>query len=214
VKRTVYVTAGMLALSLAIVVAAQLRAQTTPANSNQPKAATPTTKVAIMNLTYVVNNYDKFKTFKEEIKQAVDPFQKKDEEYKKSGEKYAKEAQAPTTTAARREEIEAELKKLQRQVEDNKNEAQKAVGKKQEQQLFILYSDVWNVVKRVAEVRGYEMVLHYNDTTEQKEMWSAPNIARKMQAGALMPIYYNPELDISKYVLDNLNSYAKTSTKN
>src|SRR5205823_5099503 len=83
VKRTVYVTAGMLALSLAIVVAAQLRAQTTPANSNQPKAATPTTKVAIMNLTYVVNNYDKFKTFKEEIKQAVDPFQKKDEEYKK-----------------------------------------------------------------------------------------------------------------------------------
>jgi Skp family chaperone for outer membrane proteins len=212
VKRTIYVTAGMLALSLAIVVSAQLRAQTTPATNTQPKVAAPTTKVAIMNLTYVVNNYDKFKTFKEEIKQAVEPFQKKDADHKAAGEKLAKEAALGTTTTARREEIENDLKKLQRQVEDNKNEAQKAVGKKQEQQLFILYSDVWNVVKRVAEVRGYEMVLHYNDTTDQKEMWGAQNIARKMQAGALMPIYHNPALDISKDVLDSLNAYAKSQS--
>lgn len=206
-KRTVYVGAGTLALCFAIAIAAQLRAQGTA----QPKPATPapTTKVAVMNITYVVNNYDKFKTYKEEIKQAVDPFQKKDAEYKAKGEALAKEAQQPTVTPEKREGIEKQLKDLQRQVEDNKVEAQKAVGKRQEQQLYTLYLDVWTVANKVAQARGYDMILTYNDATEQKEAWSAQNIARKMQLGALFPIYYNPALDVSADVLQTLNSMVK-----
>ena len=206
-KRTVYVAAGMLALSLAIVVSAKLKAQGTTATA--PKPAAPTTKVAIMNLTYVVNNYDKFKTFKDEIKAAVDPFQKNDEKLKDQGKRLAEEGAKTGVTPERREQIEAQLKDLQRKIEDNKNEAQKVVGKKQEQQLFILYSDVHTVCKRVAEARGYDMILHFNDATESKEYWSAQNIARKMQAGSLMPIYYNPALDVSNDVLQTLNAYAK-----
>jgi Skp family chaperone for outer membrane proteins len=166
-----------------------------------------------MNLTYVVNNYEKFKTYKEEIKQAVKPFQDTDEKYKSEAKGLADEAGKPTTTPARREEIENKLKDLQRKVEDNKNDAQKVVGKKQEQQLITLYSDVNTVCKRVAEARGYDMILHFNDATDPKEYWSAQNIARKMQAGALMPIYYNPQLDVSNDVLATLNAYAKQNPK-
>jgi Skp family chaperone for outer membrane proteins len=209
------VGAGLLALSMAIAVAAQLRAQTTPANTTttaQPQAqpaarpAAPTTKIAVMNLTYVVNNYEKFKTYKNEIKDAAAPFQANDNKFRKQAEDLAKEAQAPGTTMEKREEIEKKLKDLQRQVEDNKTEAQKAIGKRQELQLYTLYLDVWNVANKVAAARGYDMILHFNDATDQKEFWSAPNIARKMQAGALMPIYYNPALDVSNDVLQTLNS--------
>lgn len=211
-KRTIYVGAGMLALSLAIVVSAQLRAQTTPTNQ-PPRPAAPTTKVALMNLTYVVNNYEKFKGYKEEIKQAVKPFQDNDEKFKAEAKALTDEAAKTGVTNERREQIENKLKDLQRKVEDNKNEAQKVVGKKQEQQLITLYSDVHTVCKRVAEARGYDMILHFNDATEQKEYWSAQNIARKMQAGALMPIYHNPALDVSNDVLATLNAYAKTAPK-
>jgi len=202
------VAAGVLALSLAIVVSAKLGAQTT--QPTQPRPAAPTTKVAIMNLTYVVNNYEKFKTYKEEIKRAVEPFQKKDEELKAKAKSLAEEAGKQGVSAERRDQIENQLKALQRDVEDNKNEAQKVVGKKQEQQLITLYGDVHTVCKRVAEARGYDMILHFNDATDPKEYWSAPNIARKMQAGALMPIYYNLGLDVSNDVLATLNQYAKT----
>jgi Skp family chaperone for outer membrane proteins len=204
--------AGVLALSLAIVASARLRAQQGTTQPPQPRPAAPTTKVAVMNLTYVVNNYDKFKGYKEEIKQAVKPFQEADEKYKTDAKKLADEAQKADTTQNRREQIEGLLKDLQRKVEDNKNEAQKVVGRKQEQQLYTLYLDVHTVCKRVAEARGYDMILHFNDATEAKEFWSAANIARKMQAGALMPIYYNPALDVSADVLNTLNAYHKSNS--
>src|SRR5688572_9539002 len=102
----------MLALSLAIVVSARLGAQTPP--TTQPRPAAPTTKVAIMNLTYVVNNYDNFKTYKDSINAAVKPFQDQDEKYKAEATALADEAGKPQTTQNRREEIEATLKDLQR----------------------------------------------------------------------------------------------------
>jgi len=210
VKRTVYVTAGVLALSLAIVASARLWAQGNAQPQPQPRPAAPTTKVALMNLTYVVNNYEKFKGYKEEIKLAVKPFQDRDEKLKDEAKKLADEAAKQGVTQERRDQIESRLKELQRQVEDNKNEAQKVVGRKQEQQLYTLYLDVHTVCKRVAEARGYDMILHYNDATD-KEFWSAANIARKMQAGALMPIYHNPALDVSADVLNTLNAYHKSS---
>jgi len=200
---------------MAIAVAAQLRAQTTPANqpqtSTQARPAATTTKIAVMNLTYVVNNYEKFKTYKDEIKAAAVPFQNTDTELRNKAEKLAKEGQAANTSNEKREEIERQLKDLQRQVEDNKTAAQKAIGKRQELQLYTLYLDVWNVASKVAAARGYDMILHFNDATDQKEFWSAANIARKMQAGALMPIYYNPALDVSNDVLQTLNAYYKGS---
>lgn len=207
-KRKVYVAAGVLALTLAVVVTAQLMAQT---GSTAARPSTPTTKIALINLNMVVNNYDKFKTFKEEAKVAIDPFQKKDAAYKSEGEKLAKDLQDPKTSAEARDKIERRLKELQRAVEDNKVEAQKSLGKRQEDQLRILYMDVYTVVSRYAQAHGYEMVLHFNEPTNRDEYWSAQNIARKMQAGALMPIYYMGALDISNNIVSTLNASMKNA---
>jgi Skp family chaperone for outer membrane proteins len=206
VKRTVIVAVGVLALGVAICVG-RLWAQT----GARPAAAEPKTKVAVFNLTYVVKNYEKFKAFQEDLKASVTPFQGKDAAYKADADKFAKELQGPNVTQDRREQIEKQLTELKRKIEDNKQEAQKALVKKQESQLVILYGDVRTVVEKVAASRGFEMVLHFNDATTQQEYWAAPNIMRKMQAGALMPMYWSSSLDISVDIVSTLNASWKSS---
>ena len=206
VKRTVITATGVAALALAIYVSQILAQAPRPATS---VAAEPKTKVALVNLSYVIKNYSKFKTFQEELKTAVGPFQVKDAGYKTEGEKLAKDLQQPTTKDDKREQIEKRMVELKRLIEDNKQDANKALVKKQEEQLRILYMDIRTVVERLAQSRGFEMVLHFNDAVTQQDYWNPQNIARKMQAGALMPMYYVGSLDISNDVVTTLNSTYK-----
>jgi outer membrane protein len=197
--------AGVVALGCAIYASNQLWAQAPAGNAQAPA---PKTKVGLVNLSHVIKQYNKFKTFQEELKNTVAPFSAKDASLKAEGDKLAKEAQNPSTAAARRDEIQKKLKDIERQIEDNKVDAQKVVVKKQEDQLKILYMDIRNVVDRFAQAHGYEMVLHYNDATTTEEYWSPQNIARKMQAGALMPMYIAGGLEISESIIRTLNAAA------
>lgn len=207
-KRTVLLAVGALALGLAIHVSTLLAQSTSPATATTTSAAK--SRIAMINLTYVVKNYTKFKTYQDELKKTVDPYQTKDNALKAQGEKLAKEAQ--TASGERRDQIERQMKELQRQMEDNKNDAQKIVIKKQEDQLKTLYMDVRSVVERYAQAHSYEMVLHYNDATTSEEYWSPQNIARKMQAGALVPMYMGTGIDISANIVSTLNSSYGSGT--
>jgi Skp family chaperone for outer membrane proteins len=197
----------MLALSVAIFVSSRLWAQAPGAA--RPAVAAPTTKVALINLTYVIKNYDRFKTFNEELKVVVKPYQEQDTKYKKDMEILAKEAQDPKTTAERRDQLERQGKDLQRRIEDNKIDFQKVLGKKRDEQLKILYMDIHNVVTRYAEGHGLELVLHFHDALTPQDYWSGPNVTRKMQTDALMPMFYKPGLDISGHIVSTLNASFK-----
>jgi Skp family chaperone for outer membrane proteins len=170
----------------------------------KPAPPRPQSRIAVINLTYVIKKYDKFLTFQAELKEATVPFQTTDTRLKEELEALRKEG-AATTDAERREEIEQKGKEIQRQIEDNKATAQKALKKKQEEQLRILYMDVKTEAEKVAVARGFEMVLHFNDEMTSKDSWSAQCIVRKMQTGALMPMYAAPGIDISKEVVTLLN---------
>jgi Skp family chaperone for outer membrane proteins len=202
------VAAGMMILSLTIFVSQRLWAQTTPARPTAPAA---TSKVALINLSYVVKGYDRFKAFNEELKASVKPFQDKDNEYQKQMEALAKEAQDPKTTTERRDNLENQGKDLKRKMEDNKAAFQKTVGKKQQDQVKILYLDIYNVVSRYAQAHGYDVVLTFHDAPPTNDYWNPANIAHKMQIEALMPMWYNSNLDISNHIVATLNASYKTS---
>jgi Skp family chaperone for outer membrane proteins len=199
----VIVAAGVVALGVVVYVG-RLWAQAPAAPV--PPAAEPRTRVALLNLTYVITKYNKYINFQNEMKKVVEPYQQKDKDKKALGENLAKEAQAPATTAARRDAIEKELRTLQREIEDNKAEAKKVVDKKQEEQLKILYGDVQDACRRYAVAHNFDLVLHYNDATTKEDYYSAANIARKMQAGACVPLYATPGMDISEQVVATLNA--------
>jgi Skp family chaperone for outer membrane proteins len=180
-------------------------AQTQAAPASAPQAgAAPRTKVALLNLTYVIKNYTKYISFQEEIKGIIKPFQGTDAQLRKEGEELSKQVSA-TTAAEKRAEVERKLKDLQRKIEDNNAEAKLVLGKKSDDQMKILYMDVLEAAQRYAVSHEFDLVLHYNDAVTKEDYFSAPNIARKVQTGALMPLYAAPGMDISTEVVNMLN---------
>jgi Skp family chaperone for outer membrane proteins len=209
VKRTVLLAEGILALGVMLYIG-RLEAQ--PGGTPAPAAApTPRTRIALLNLTYVIKHYEKFTHFQEEMKQAFKPFADKDRKLKAEAESLTKEIQAlPASQEAEREEKTKRLKVVQRDLQDNSETAKSYLGKKTDEQMKILYFDIMDAASRHARAHDFELVLHYNDAIEKVDFFSSQNISRKLQAGALMPLYAVGGLDISKEVVESLN-YALRS---
>jgi Skp family chaperone for outer membrane proteins len=204
VKRTVLVVVGILALG-AILYVGRLWAQPTGGTPAPAAAPVPRTRIALVNLTYVLKKYEKFASYQKEMQHLLDPMQKIDRDKKAALELLTREAQDPKTEEPKRTDLAAQIKSIQRDIEDNAAAAKALVQKKGAEQMKILYQDVMDAAQRLARAHDFEMVLHYNDATTKEDFWSAPNIGRKLQAGALMPMYAVAGLDISMEVVEALN---------
>jgi Skp family chaperone for outer membrane proteins len=79
------------------------------------------------------------------------------------------------------------------------------LGKKTEEDMKTLYKDVTEVTREVANARGFDLVLQYNDATTLEDFMSSQNIARKLQTGALMPLSAVDGMDISEEIVTLLN---------
>jgi Skp family chaperone for outer membrane proteins len=102
-------------------------------------------------------------------------------------------------------DVERRVKELQRQLEDNSAEAKLKLGKKSDEEMRVLFMDICEASQRYATAHHLDMVMHYNDAITKEEYLSAPNIARKLNSGALMPIYTASGIDISKEITEKLN---------
>jgi Skp family chaperone for outer membrane proteins len=201
----VIVLAGVAALGTLIYVG-RLWAQQSAVGTAPAAAAEPRTRIALLNLSYVVKNYTRYQSFQQEIKKDIEPFQQRDADKKKLAEGLIKERDLQTTPADRRDAIEKQLRDLQHDIEENKVEAKKLLDRKMDEQLKILYMDVRAAAHRYALAHNFELVLHYNDATTEAEYNNPANIARKMQAGPCMPLYAAPGMDISNEVVTALNA--------
>jgi len=205
VKRTFVLVAGAIVLGLAALVGNRLTAQ-------GPAAATPpTTKIALINMTEVVNKYEKWKVFKDQIKGVATAYDTKFQQLKKQMETEAAKAQNQTAPAAEREHAEKEIKRLRNEISDLNDEAKKVVGEKQAEQLKAIYIEVQGLAERTAKVRSYDMVLQYNDpfTADPNGMLS---LQRKMTSDAFLPLYVAQGMDITNEVIQSLNTwYQQTS---
>jgi Skp family chaperone for outer membrane proteins len=185
-----------------------LRAQTAPAKV-PIQGTEQRSRIALLNLHHVVKNYQKAVALNNEMKEVFTPLQVKTKAKTTQLEALNKEGQMKPEM---RETIEKQMRVLKRELEDLSNEAQALIGKKQDEQVVLIYREVQEAAQRVAVAHGYDMVLHYNDPTTSAEYWSAGNIVRKMQAGACMPIYFAPGIDISADVVNALNqAYSRVA---
>jgi Skp family chaperone for outer membrane proteins len=198
---------GLLVVVGTALVAGRSLAETKPA------PARAKTRVALVNLQYVIYEYDKYKQFKEEAKKAVKPYQNKDAELKEEAERLTKELQNDDLGARRREKVEARLKEINKAMEANKAEAKTKLGAVQEKQLPILFGDVQAATARYAKDNELDLVMHYNDEVKEDELTSPKNIVRKMQAGAAFPLYVAPGIDISEEIVAALNKEYRRNKK-
>jgi Skp family chaperone for outer membrane proteins len=204
--------AGVLALGVTAVLGPSLWAQpgTTTTTAQNPQASqtsqTRGTKVAVLNLAKVINSYKKWDAFKEEYKGEYKRlFEDRVTPLKAKLESLEKEVKNPATTPERKEAATKEGKQIERQIQDIADEAKNALGKKEADQFVQLYREVRDAVTTIATYYNFEIVMHFNDAFDPKDMDTPQNVARKMGHPGCMPIFINPSSDISTTVIDFLN---------
>src|SRR5262249_36340348 len=113
----------------------------------------------------------------------------------------------PSFKKEERERYEQAIVANKRKLEDLDREARAKIGKRQEEQITILYKDVSDKVDAYAKNNGIHIVLAYGEQFEG-DLFAFPNLNRKMQGmdlGSVHPLYVMPGLDISNAVIDVLN---------
>ena len=204
-KRTVAFVAGVLTLGVVVYAGSRLVAQ--PATAPRPAGAG--TRVALLNLRFVIKHYEKYKAFMELMK-------KKDEDYltvikskNLQAEKLRKEAQQqPNLPATRREQIEQDLRNLQRDVEDLTAKARKDLAKQGSEEMVRVYKEIRDATYRYAKANNIDLVLHFEGAADDKELDNPVLIQRNFNVGCC-PLYWNASLDISYHVLTALNGAYK-----
>ncbi len=204
-KRKAIVAAASVAVVGALIYVGSLWAQST-APSVPAKPAAARTKIALLNLTYVISYYHKYQAYKEEMKTIAKPFEDQIKGKQAELEAFRKEATTPGTATARVEELTKQAKVLQREMEDISNDAKTKLAKKAEGQMVELYREVQDAARRYAASHDFDMVLQYNEPIEKDAYYTAQNVERKMGAGALIPMHYSNENEISYEVMNTLNA--------
>jgi len=208
VKRTVTIVAGLAALGLVAYLGSRLWAQAPAA----PAAAPAQTRIAVINLLQVIKNYNKAKFYETELEETLKPYRAKAEKLKSdmiTWQNYLNDPKNASIPPDQRETGEKSITNIKRQLEDLDKEARKAFGKKREVQVVQLYKEVDEAVKRYAVANGFHLVLSFGEPVNASDMFSAPNIARKLEGiqmgGACMPMYFADGMDISGPVVEGLN---------
>jgi Skp family chaperone for outer membrane proteins len=198
VKRTIGFVAGIAVLGIALYVGSRLFAQGTA----PPR---PTSKIAVVNMQQVIEKYEKFVNYKNELERFIKFYQEKETVIK--GDALKAQEKAKANPIASRDTIEQEMEGYKRKLEDLGKEFKKELAKKQQAELVTLYREIEDMVKRVAIANSFEMVLQYNELIDPKDAYNPALISQKVHPGVCMPMYAAPGLDISAQVIKNLNFY-------
>lgn len=199
-KRSMAWTVCVLSLCAAVYFGSRLWAQTP---TTRP-AATAQTRVAMLNLRWVIKNYAKYQSFIDQMKAEEKKYVEQLMAKQKLLEAKAKEAEK--ATEKQREAIEQDARNIQRDVEDIKLRARKEVAQRSNDEMVKVYKEVRDAAYRHAQSQGFDLVLHFEGPADANEVDSPVLVTRNMNAGGCVPLYWNPSLDISGNVLKALNA--------
>jgi RNA polymerase sigma factor (sigma-70 family) len=170
-------------------------------------AAEPRTRIALINLSYVIKHCDEFKAYQGSVQKQVAFFQEREKVSRARIDDLKKELAAPGLSAFRRDGLEMDLKSEQRKMQDDQEEAKRKLTRLSDEQTVALYKKVREAAERYARAHDFDLVLHYSDATPDEQDYASPqNVTRKLQAGACLPLYWKAEIDISKAVVGVLNA--------
>jgi Skp family chaperone for outer membrane proteins len=193
-------------LGVVVVLGSRLWAQ----QGGQPAPVQPPkTRIALVNLPHVIKSYQKYQTFEREWQETYKTFDKQYESKRVLLQQWQAEA-AKTPEGAAREKAEANVRQLQREMQDMGEEAKKQLGKKRDDQAVIIYKEIEEAVQVYARARDIDLVLHFNDNIVPADMYSPMNVQRKLQLGACFPMYHAPGMDITEYIVQMLNQRYQT----
>jgi Skp family chaperone for outer membrane proteins len=176
----------------------------------------PTMRVAVVNIAYVFNKYERAQAFKENLETTLDPYKAKAAMLNKRMQGWQAAIDSKDFRAASKEDYEEKIVLAKRDLEDMSRELNKLLGKKQEENLVILWKEVNAGIRAYAKTHKIDIVLSYGDPLEKDLLDRFPNVNRKMQAmdtGSSVPLFLSERADISVPVTQMLNRWARDSKK-
>ncbi len=207
-KRTVIILTGIATLGVVAYLGSRLYAQEQgqiqPANATAP-APVLRTRIAVVNLLGVVKNYQKWQDFETQYKGALKNADAEFDKMKAEGLRL-KAALEKAVDDAEREKITAQLKALDRQVQDKGEQFKRELLKWRDDVAVQIYREIEDTVKVVARSNDIELVLHYSDAVVPADIYHPLNIQRKLQSQGCMPMYMQDGMDITVRVTETLNS--------
>jgi Skp family chaperone for outer membrane proteins len=211
VKRTVITLSSILAVGVAAYVVSHLRADPNyiqPVNAAGPAAPN---KVAVVNLMGVLKQYRKWTDIEETLKAYLKRINEDYEKQKNRMAELKKNFESTADTAAR-DQIQTQVKQLEREVQDYGEKAKKEVTKYREENAVQVYKEIQDAVQRYARANDIGLVLHYEDGMTPSEVYHPMNVMQKCQTQACIPLYVDTHLDITGPVADMLNKGAGGQT--
>ncbi len=198
-KRTAITLSSILAVGLAAYLVSHLQAQNN--GLQQVNAAAPVaTRMAVINLMGVVKQYEKGKSFEEAYKNSVGQFEKAFEQKKDALVELKKRLDA-TLENDKRDQIQAQMKEVERAGQDLSEQAKKQLGKYREDNAVQIYREVQAAAERYARAHGIGVVLEYADALTPAEIYHPMNVMRKLQTQPCVPLYVDPDMDITNQVV-------------
>ncbi len=212
-KRTLGLLAGTATLAAGVYLGSHVWAQ--QGNYTQatytPASHPLQSKIAILNLAQVIKNYKKYQNFEAELKSQSQTLQRDLEAKKGQIVSYQKELEKPDVATARKDQIEHEMKHLQREIQDAVEEAKQRYSKQDMDELIKTYKEVSDAVAVYCRAYAIELVLQYNDAPEA-EKYLPPHFVHRLSNRACMPIYVDPRMDITEPITQMLNQRLAATT--
>ena len=212
-KKMIFLVAGFAALIAGAYGSSYLFAQ--QAGSAKP-AAQQGTKIAVVNIGQVFNQYKRAVAMKTELEQTLKPYTDKGKTLTDQIKAWEDELRKPQLDPAKAGQYQDSIKAHKRTLEDMSAEITRLLGKKQEDNLVTLWKEVNMGIKAVGEAYGFQIVLGYGDPMEKNLLDQFPNVNRKMQAmdlGSTVPLYVHGSVDLSQAVVDTLNHWVDPNKK-
>jgi Skp family chaperone for outer membrane proteins len=167
-------------------------------------------KIGLINMAAVLKGYNKFSVYNNEIEKIRIQYEKQDADLKANHKKWMDYAADPKRTQAEKETAEKSLTQYARAIDDNKKEYQTVRAKKSDEQMVQMWKEVEEAIKKFAPTNGYQLVMHYSEPLTPPDIYSPPNIQRKLvgpgSSGGVCPIHFAPQMDISQDIVNTLNS--------
>jgi len=209
VHRKLFALAGIAALGLAAYVGSRLHAQPQYNQVQQTNALSPAgatrTNIGVINLQAVIKNYQKWIYFENAYKNGYKHYNDQFEAIRTQALPLKQQLDKLPEGSPDRENIQEQLKRYERQIQDLSEQAKKQLGKYRDDQVVAIYREVKDAVAACAAARHIDVVLHFNEPMAPAELYHPEVIKVKMANPSCVPLYVAPEVDLTATVTEMLN---------
>lgn len=167
-----------------------------------------TVRVAVVNVGYVFNNWERAQKFKTDLEKAAGPYNDKAAAARKNIASWQAAVDAGDFKVASKAEYEKKITIAKRALEDLAADMRSKLGKQSEDNLVALWQESQEAIRDYATKNGIELVFGFGDPLDKGLMDLFPNVNRKMNAmdgGSAVPLFIARRADISEAVTEMLN---------